>query len=550
MQPTESFSVPRRALDVEDYIDILRRHKGWIMGPLLLSLVASVVGVYLWPDSYVSAAVISIKPQQVPAEMVKAAVNQDILDRINSLSQQVLSRSELTNLIKTLNLYPRERARMPDEDVLELMKRNIRLTPMSPVVGSRNVPAFQVSFTYHNRFDAQKVVSALVSKFIDENIKTRDRATFQTEDFLRGQTEQAKKRLDAVEDKIKDFRLANPGKLPDQLNANMTQLNALQSSLLGITNALSRAQSEKMQLETNIRIFRDQIAALNRESQVVVAQTAPVKSARLLQAETQVEQLTLQMNALRKQYKESYPQVRTLQGLIDTARQHLEDVREQEEANRPEEVAGDPRAALQTQREIRGYEASIAATESAIQSKDLEIASYEKQRQAATDQINVLNARMQSMPVGDQAWNELLREQALAKEEYLRMSQNLNAARVAVDMEGRNQGETLNQLDPASLPQDPTEPNRPLVIGIGAALGLMLGVVLAGAREMKDTSLKNLKDVRAYTQMPILGSVPLLENDFVVRRRRRIAWLGWTAASLLAAVVMVGSVVYYYQTKG
>ena len=88
-----------------------------------------------------------------------------------------------------------------------------------------------------------------------------------------------------------------------------------------------------------------------------------------------------------------------------------------------------------------------------------------------------------------------------------------------------------------------------MVIGVGAGLGLLLGMVIAAAREMKDTSLKNLKDVRAYTQMAILGSVPLLENDFVVRRRRRIAWLGWTTACLMAAVTMAGSVVYYYATK-
>jgi hypothetical protein len=84
---------------------------------------------------------------------------------------------------------------------------------------------------------------------------------------------------------------------------------------------------------------------------------------------------------------------------------------------------------------------------------------------------------------------------------------------------------------------------------IGAGLGLLLGICIAGVREMKDTSLKNLKDVRAYTQMAILGSVPLLENDFVVRRRRRLAWLGWTTACLAAIVVMSGSVVYYYVTK-
>jgi hypothetical protein len=117
------------------------------------------------------------------------------------------------------------------------------------------------------------------------------------------------------------------------------------------------------------------------------------------------------------------------------------------------------------------------------------------------------------------------------------------------DMEGKKQGETLELLDSPSLPLLPQEPKRPVIISVGAAIGLLLGIVVAGALEMKDTSLKNLKDVRAYTKMAILGSIPLLENDFVVRRRRRLAWLGWTTASLVAVVIMSGSVVYYYVTK-
>jgi hypothetical protein len=116
-------------------------------------------------------------------------------------------------------------------------------------------------------------------------------------------------------------------------------------------------------------------------------------------------------------------------------------------------------------------------------------------------------------------------------------------------MEDRKEGENLQTLDPANLPESPSYPNHPLVIGLGAGLGLILGIAIAGAREMKDTSLKNLKDVRAYTQMAILGSIPLLENDFVVRRRRRLAWLGWTTACLSAVVFMSASVLYYISSK-
>jgi hypothetical protein len=138
----------------------------------------------------------------------------------------------------------------------------------------------------------------------------------------------------------------------------------------------------------------------------------------------------------------------------------------------------------------------------------------------------------------------------MAKKKYEDMDAKLERAKRSEEMENRHEGEGLEPLDPASLPTDPTEPKRGEFIAIGAGIGLLLGVVIAGAREMKDTSLKNLKDVRAYTQMAVLGSIPLLENDFVVRRRRRLAWLGWTTTCLAAVVVMVGAIVYYYSTKG
>jgi polysaccharide chain length determinant protein (PEP-CTERM system associated) len=547
MQPTEGYNQQRRALDVEDYIDILRRHKGWIFGPFLLVLVSSVVGVYLWPDSYESRAVVSIRPPQISSNLIKGAVNIDIVDRINQLSQQVMSRSELSNMIRNLNLYPRERNNMPTEDVLELMKDKIKISAAPAIVGGRSVPAFEIAFSYANRFDATKVVNNLVSRFLDENIKNRDRTTYQNEDFVKSQADQARKRLDDADEKLTAFRLAHPGAQPEQTNTNFAQMQSVQTSLLGLTNSVARASAEKLQLETQIRNYRDQIAGLERDSKVVVAVVKPPKDPKIASAEADVERLQLNYAALRKQFTEAYPQVRAVKDLIETAQQQLDRLRAQEAAKPTEDTT--PLENIAVTREIRNFNAAILQTQAQIQAKELEIAGYERQSKIANDQLTRLNALVSAMPVGDQEFNQLMREQALAKDEYLRQSQNLTDARVMVDMESRKQGETLEVLDAASTATEPTEPNRPMVISIGAGLGLVLGVVLAGALEMKDTSLKNLKDVRAYTQMAILGSVPLLENDFVVRRRRRIAWLSWTVACLAAALVMAGSIVYYYTYK-
>lgn len=99
------------------------------------------------------------------------------------------------------------------------------------------------------------------------------------------------------------------------------------------------------------------------------------------------------------------------------------------------------------------------------------------------------------------------------------------------------------------LPQTPSEPKRPLIVGMGALLGLFLGLVTVGVREVRDTSIKSLKDARAYSKAKILASIPLIENEIVVRRRRRIVWLGWTVGILVGVALMATSVVYYYATK-
>ena len=270
MQPTEGFSVPRRPLDVEDYIDIVRRHRGWIFGPFLFTLVASVVGVYLWPDSYVSQAVVKIVPQQVPENMVQSAINQQMTDRINSMSQTILSRGVLTTIINNFGLYQRERQRMPIEDVIEEMKRNIHIFPVPNMGGAgsnRPVPAFVVQFSYENRYQSQRVVQDLVSRFMDENVRSRSAATFQTTQFMKDQLDQAKKELENIENQLTAFRMQNNGRLPDQVDANVRQLQALQAQVTYLATATSRAQQEKLQMETNIRIYKDQLATLQKEPQ-------------------------------------------------------------------------------------------------------------------------------------------------------------------------------------------------------------------------------------------------------------------------------------------
>ena len=265
MQPTEGMSISRRALDVEDYIDIIRRHKGWIFGPFLLTLVVSVVGVYMWPDSYTSTEVIRVVPQQVPEQMVQAAVNQQMEQRLGSMAQTIMSRSVLTNIINQFGLYPKERTQRPIEDLVEDMKTNhIKINLVTSITGGsehRGVGAFSISFSYENRYQAQKVVQDLGSRFMEESIRNRSNATYQTTQFIKEQMEQAKKELDEIEIKLQAFQTEHNGNLPDQMDSNLRQMQSLQTQLSILGNQISRDNQDRLQFQSQIQILKDSQAA-------------------------------------------------------------------------------------------------------------------------------------------------------------------------------------------------------------------------------------------------------------------------------------------------
>jgi hypothetical protein len=174
---------------------------------------------------------------------------------------------------------------------------------------------------------------------------------------------------------------------------------------------------------------------------------------------------------------------------------------------------------------------------------------YGKEIASANASIKQYQARVETLPVGERQYNDLIRDRDLARQRYETLEMKRGTSAISMEMENRKQGEMLEVLDQASLPDAPAAPKRQLIIPLGVFAGFFVGLILVAIREVKDTSLKSLKDARLYTQLAVLGSVPLLENDLVVQRRRQIAWVGWAAALTVGLAVMAGSVAHYYLSK-
>ncbi len=548
MQPTQDLlTIPRRPMDVEDYIDVVRRHKSWIAGPAFAALVFSVVIAFLWPDSYQSEATVQVVPPQVPERYVPSNVNSEMTQRINQMAQTVQSRANLINIIQTNGLYRKELQRKPMEDVLEDMRRDIRISQVQNLQqgGRQPISAFRVAFEYNNRQQAQKVTQELVRGFIDENIRSLSTQSTATTEFLKEQWESAKKNLEDVDRQLTDFRLKNAGRLPDELQGNLTTLRTLEQQLSGVNEAISRIGQEKLLLESQVRIYKDQLNQLGQPgSDPLLTQ---IKSDRLQSAERDIARIEGAIALLKERYTDTHPDVIAAKSQLAVLKARR-DVLVKEEQEKRIAAPAPTRRPLNPE-QVRGgreLEAQIASLQSQIQAKDLEMEERTKIQQKLVGTINQFNERIQSSPIMERAYTQLERDYNFAKTRYEELNTKKAQSELASNLESRGQGERLQLLDPASLPETPVKPKRLMIVGAGVGIGFLLGIFVAGAREMKDTSLKNLKDARAYTNLPVLGTIPLLENDLVVRRKRRMLWLAWSAASILGVVAMATSILYYY----
>ncbi len=551
----EQAPLPRRQLDLDDYTDILRRNRAWILTPLFVALVASVVVAYLWPDTYVSVATIRVAPPQVPESFVPANTSRDIQGRVNALVQLILDRATLTNIINTHGLYKKKLARMPMDDVIEEMKlSDVQVVPVrqSLNAGQRETeqyPAFEIRFAYSERFTAQKVTTDLVARFLEENIREVSQQAVSTTQFLQDRWEQSKKKLDELEQRLSVFRAQNMGRLPEEHQNNYQQLTAMQAQKLNLNMSMNRVNQERLIYENQLRIYRGQLAALKEGN--APEQAAQRSDDKLTDKDHEIAQYEDSLATARERYKENHPDVQRLLNLLAASRKQRESIQALENTTpTPRPDPATPRvASAQFLREQRDLEAEAQRTQGLIQAKDVEMEDYRKQNAQVDGSIRTYEARIESTPVGIKEYDELIRDRDLAKRDYEDLDRRLNSSAMSTALQNRQQGERLEQLDPPSLPQTPAQPKRPLVISIGSGFGLLVGLCFAGVKETRNRALHNVKDIRAYSPIAVLGNIGLFESTATVRRRRRAAWWTWSGGCLAGIAIMLSSVAHYYATK-
>jgi uncharacterized protein involved in exopolysaccharide biosynthesis len=396
------------------------------------------------------------------------------------------------------------------------------------------------------------VVRELVTKFTEQNVTVQRNSANLTSTFFTDEMKQAKEKMDNAEEALAKFKSANIGRLPEQFQANVAQLNTYQMMVTQANESLSQLQQQKLQIETQLQNNSTQLNYYNSilEDQVTVSGQTQVRNEMLNQYNQRIMNLQSEIAALMEQLTPNHPTIKRAQASLATLEKKREELEKEDLERQAAAPAGGPTVKRvvnpQAFKAIQDITAQNNVLKTEMQNLNMRMDDKVKQIQEQQRQIAQYQSRVEGSPQLEGQYVALTRDLAFAKAAYEDYRHKNEVSDTAKDLEEHKAGENLEVLDAASDPQSPSEPNRLQIAAMGTGLGLMLGIVLAGAKEMKNTSLKNLKDVRAYTNLPVLSSIPLLENALLVRRKRRLLWLAWSSAIIVGSVAMSAAAYYYY----
>jgi succinoglycan biosynthesis transport protein ExoP len=515
---------------MEAALSLWQRRK-WLAVCIFAMVFTAVTSVVVFlPNIYESTATILVERQQVPEAFVQATVTSGIELRLQAITQQVLSRSRLEGLINRFGLYADVLQRVPLEEVIETMRKSIVLEQKGKQQsGGKNDPtvAFSISYKGKNPQQVAQVTNTIASFYIEENLKVREQQAAGTAEFLGAQLTEVKQKLEEQEKRLSQFKERYMGELPEQLPANLAGLERL--------NAQLRLNNEKLARSTEQRTaLAQQLAELEglkspgktREAALPNAQReATLPNAQPESNVLRLEKLQQDLASLRARYNENYPDIIWIKSVIAAL--------EQQSAT----TDSPKKPARGTESPLNPY---VQQLKKEFGSLDAEIKALRVEEQNLLSSIHLYQQRVESTPRRDQELQLLLRDYDTAKSRYQSLLKRDEEAKLAASLEQRQKGEQFRLLEPAVPGKKPVEPKRSqlLLMGLVMALGLAGGSMIL--TEQLHPSFHTAQELGAFTQVPVLVSLPRIITRADIRRQR---WrFGVTALCVILSLgLIVGS---------
>lgn len=480
----------QRQAQFEDIIEIIFRRKWFIIVPFFLSVMGTILALIFIPPLYKSTTLILVEPQKVPEDYVKPTVTVDINDRVNTITQQVMSRTRLESIIKEFDLYKESKDRLTSDEVVDLMRGNIEVAVKGGDTRNRDLSSFTISFIGNEPETVMHVTGRLASLFIEENLKVREQQAEGTTEFLNAQLQGLKTVLEDQEGQIKVYKEKFMGELPSQLEANLRTLDRLQLELQATHDALRSAEDRKTTIEKQIAEVSPDFIVERGGGGVNVVDP---RRTRLLTLQTELSQMSTA-------YTDKYPDIIRLKNEIMELEKELQGEKVPEKGPKAPAAAVRPPSPGDNPLYITLYNQLMEAYS---ETKNLK----EKQREISKV-IVVFQGRVERIPAREQQMAALVRDYENTKANYQSLLNKKLDAQLAENLEKRQKGEQFKVLDPANLPLKPFKPDHRQIILLGLGIGAGCGAGLVFLLEYIDASFRKDEDVYAVLGLPVLASVP------------------------------------------
>jgi len=523
---SDGFDLPR-------YLGLVRRRHMQFLIPLLLGWLTVWGASWVLPSRYRSGTLILVEQPTMPKDYVTPNVNDDLQDRLRSITQQILSRTRLLHIIDQLNLYADAHGRLTPDDKVERMRKDIEIELVRD--GEGRVSAFNVYYSSRDPHVAQQVTSELTNLFISENLEVRQQESEDTTKFLEGQLETARKTLSDQEEKIREFKGQHVGELPAQVGSNLQILAGMQSQLQTEEDALNTATQQRVYLETLVNQYRSLQGS---------PKTASGTTAGLPAIDEELEKLRAQLADLSSHYTDRHPDVRKLKDQIAKTEKMRDQIATDLKA-KASAAQSDPSAPTSDSADARDPSSPMVQLQGQLQANRVEIANRERGIADLKAKVTDYQARLNQEPVREQQLSDLTRGYEQSKANYDDLLKKKNESAMATSMELLQQGERFRIIDPPSLPVRPDFPNRLKFCVIGLGIGLAMGFVVAGAFETMDDRIYDEKELQKLLPVPVISEIPALTAAADEQNDRRRLWLGWATAGLVSVTILLGSALSY-----
>jgi polysaccharide biosynthesis transport protein len=495
---------------------------------------AIITGIaWIVPAKYRSETLILIEQQRVPEHYVEPNVALDMQQRLQSMSEQILSRTRLMGIIDKFHLYNGSNHADPDR-LLATMRMDIGL---ELIKGERpdQISAFKISYSANNPVIAQQVTSELTSLFIEENLRNREQLSQDTTTFLESQLDQARKSLDQQEERLRQFKNRYMGELPEQTTTNLQILTGLQTRLQSASDALNSAQQQRLYLQSLITEYQGLRPSAKEGGGNLINGVDDL--------DQKLERLKSQLSELNAKYTPKHPDIIRLQQEIAATERSKEASEAKTSKSDPSNVTASP-----TTRDAQSA-ATMAQVQSQLKASDFEIANRKTEIKKIEADIDAYQSRLNLTPAREQELAAITRDHEQSRTNYESLLAKKNQSAMATDLEKRQQGEQFRMIDPPSMPQKPYFPNRLQFSLGGLTFGLAFGLALIALIEFAKPRVYGEEELKAIVKAPLLlVTIPPLPTPKETFRAARYRVL--EVAMFAAMLVIIPAITFLIYRKG